>query len=196
MTTPHQPLPTFRDAGINLKSTLFWFLATIAITAAITAIYVLTALSATQQQRFFDRLSNLQLPAFRPNFGLILDYPLSVQLHVFTIAIAFFSGLIILLSPKGTSFHRTLGWVFVLAMITTAGASIMMIRDFTTGFNFLHIFTVVTVVSLYLALTGIKAGNVQRHGSSMFWLFVGGILIAGAFTFAPGRLMWRMFFGG
>jgi uncharacterized membrane protein len=25
--------------------------------------------------------------------------------------------------------------------------------------------------------------------------FLGGLIIAGAFTFAPGRLMWRVFFG-
>jgi uncharacterized membrane protein len=29
----------------------------------------------------------------------------------------------------------------------------------------------------------------------MFGLYIGGLLIAGALTFAPGRLMHRLFFG-
>jgi uncharacterized membrane protein len=29
----------------------------------------------------------------------------------------------------------------------------------------------------------------------MTGLFIGGLVIAGAFTFAPGRLMFRVFFG-
>jgi uncharacterized membrane protein len=33
------------------------------------------------------------------------------------------------------------------------------------------------------------------HRFAMVSLYVGGILIAGAFTFVPGRLMYRVFFG-
>jgi uncharacterized membrane protein len=29
----------------------------------------------------------------------------------------------------------------------------------------------------------------------MTWTFIGGLIIAGAFTFLPGRLMWELFFG-
>lgn len=33
------------------------------------------------------------------------------------------------------------------------------------------------------------------HRRMMTGLFIGGLVIAGALTFLPGRLMWQVFFG-
>jgi uncharacterized membrane protein len=41
----------------------------------------------------------------------------------------------------------------------------------------------------------VRTGNIRAHGRTMAALFVGGLIIAGAFTFLPGRLMWAVFFG-
>jgi len=81
-------------------------------------------------------------------------------------------------------------------MVVVAATSIAMIADFRNGINALHIFTAVTVVSLWAGLTGIRAGNVRRHAASMAGLYVGGLVVAGAFAFIPGRLMWQVVFGG
>lgn len=131
---------------------------------------------------------------FKPE--ILLSRPLSVQLHVAGVFVAFFVGLIILLLPKGTGFHRMLGWTWVIAMIVVAATSIMMIADFGGGVNPLHAFTAVTIFSLYFGLTGIWRGNVRQHAGNMTGLFLGGMIIAGAFAFLPGRTMWLMFFGG
>jgi len=42
----------------------------------------------------------------------------------------------------------------------------------------------------------VRRHDVRAHRSAMLGEFVGGILIAGAFAFTPGRIMYRMFFGG
>jgi uncharacterized membrane protein len=35
---------------------------------------------------------------------------------------------------------------------------------------------------------------VQAHRRAMTGMFVGGLIVAGALTFLPGRLMWAIFF--
>jgi uncharacterized membrane protein len=40
-----------------------------------------------------------------------------------------------------------------------------------------------------------RQGNIKRHKQAMSYTYVGGLIIAGAFTFLPGRLMYQLFFG-
>ena len=126
----------------------------------------------------------------------LIAMPLSVQVHVAAAMLALVVGVVIFLLPKGTGFHRLLGWTWVSAMIVVAATSIAMIADMRSGINALHIFTVVTVVSLWSGLTGIRRGNVQQHAGSMVGLYIGGLIIAGATAFIPGRTMWKVVFGG
>jgi uncharacterized membrane protein len=37
--------------------------------------------------------------------------------------------------------------------------------------------------------------NIRAHRRMMTGNFLFGLIVAGAFTFVPGRLMWRVFFG-
>ena len=89
-----------------------------------------------------------------------------------------------------------LGWSWVASMIVVAATSLAMIADFNTGINVLHVFTALTVVALWGGLTGIRRGDVRQHAGSMVGLYIGGLIIAGAFAFIPGRLMWQVVFGG
>jgi uncharacterized membrane protein len=45
------------------------------------------------------------------------------------------------------------------------------------------------------ALIAIKKGNVKAHQRKIVNLYVSAILIAGAFTFVPGRYLHEVFFG-
>ena len=130
------------------------------------------------------------------NAAPLLAAPPSVQLHVAAALLALVVGVIIFLLPKGTGFHRALGWTWVSSMIVVAATSVVMIFDLKTGINALHVFTAVTVVSLWAGLTGIRRGDVRQHAGSMIGLYVGGLIIAGAFAFIPGRTMWNVVFGG
>ncbi len=136
------------------------------------------------------------------NFDLFVQLSPPVQIHLITAVIAFALGLVIFLLPKGTSWHKTFGWIWVGLMLLVAISSIfirLIIQGedtFYEGFSSIHIFTIVTLASLPLALAHIRTGNVQGHRGAMIGLYIGALLIAGAFTFLPGRVMHQMVFGG
>jgi uncharacterized membrane protein len=56
-------------------------------------------------------------------------------------------------------------------------------------FSFLTIYTIPTA---YLA---IRKGDVKAHKRKMILLYFGAIIIAGGFTFTPGRYLHDLFFG-
>jgi len=41
-----------------------------------------------------------------------------------------------------------------------------------------------------------RRGNIRGHKRSMIGLFAGALIIAGIFTFVPGRIMHAVLFGG
>ena len=135
---------------------------------------------------------------FHPHLAdaaLWASLPLQIKFHIAAAVGAFVIGLIILLRPKGTGFHKTLGWSWVVAMAATAISSF-----FITGLNghnlsIIHLISGWTVVALPMALVAIRRGNVKAHRRTMTGLYVGGLLIAGLLTFLPGRVMYVMFFG-
>jgi uncharacterized membrane protein len=45
------------------------------------------------------------------------------------------------------------------------------------------------------AIYGAKTRNIRLHKRAMLGVYIGGILIAGAFTFVPGRIMHAVLFG-
>lgn len=156
----------------------------------------LGTMPAAQRDAILGYWSRVRVPAptFHPE--VLLSMPWGVQVHVAAAVLGLCIGAIILLLPKGTGFHRLLGWSWVASMIVVAGTSIAMIADFRTGINGLHVFTAMTVVSLWAGLTGIRRGRVRQHAGSMVGLYVGGLVIAGLFAFIPGRTIWQVFFGG
>lgn len=140
--------------------------------------------------------SRVELKTPAPTLRPLWSTPLSVQLHVAAAVAGIVTGALIFLLPKGTGFHRLLGWSWVGAMTVVAVTSVVMIFDLSTGINALHIFTAMTVLSLWGGLAGIRRGNVKQHAASMAGLYVGGLLIAGLFAFMPGRTMWQVLFSG
>mgnify|MGYP001244673036 CR=1 FL=1 len=167
------------------------FIATFAILGA-----WLATMPAGRRDAILGYWARVRLPApsFHPEF--LTAMPMTVQVHVAGAVFGLVVGAIIFLLPKGTGFHRFLGWSWVSAMVVVAVTSVLMIADFKTGINALHVFTAVTVLSLWGGLSGIRRGDVRQHAASMVGLYVGGLIIAGVFAFIPGRVMWNVFFGG
>jgi uncharacterized membrane protein len=187
--------PTFRSVGIDPWWWLISIAGSVVATLAIFYVYIVTQFDAAAQARIWEFMARGFDRPVRPHLTPLWGTPLSVQLHVLGVAVAFFAGLIIFMLPKGTGFHRLLGWTFVVAMAMVAVTSVWMAVELKTGITFLHIFTVVTAVSLPLAIMAIRRGDVRGHAYNMLGLYIGGLLVAGAFAFIPGRLMWRMLFG-
>lgn len=191
-------VPSLRDAWPDRGFWLgFWgrSAAGLLVTVAIIAAWV-AMMPAQQRDRLLSFWANVKVPAPSWHPEVLFAAPLSIQIHVAAAVLALVVGAVIILLPKGTGFHRTLGWSWVAAMIVVAVTSVVMIVDTRTGINPLHVFTALTVISLWAALTGIRRGDVRRHAGSMIGLYIGGLIIAGFFAFIPGRLMWQAVFGG
>jgi uncharacterized membrane protein len=190
-----------KSVGLIEASRAFWagfwwrLVIGVLVTFGILAAWLFT-MPADRRDAIVNYWLSVQVKAPGFNLAPLLATPISVQAHVAAAVAAMVIGAVILLLPKGTGLHRLLGWSWVSSMIVVAATSVMMIFDMRTGVNALHIFTAVTVVSLWLGLTGIRRGNVRQHAGSMLGLYVGGLLIAGAFAFIPGRTMWQVVFGG
>jgi uncharacterized membrane protein len=84
------------------------------------------------------------------------------------------------------------GWTWAAAMFSTAIATFF-IRDMRDGqFSPIHIFSVMTLVGVPMALW-LARMNVMSHARAMMGLYIG-IVFAGVTAFAPGRVIWDMFF--
>lgn len=130
-----------------------------------------------------------------PDFSLLAEAPVMIQVHVAGAMTALMIGTVLLLGVKGNRLHRTLGWIWVIAMATTAVSSLF-IRQINGGsFSLIHLLSGWTIVALPMAVYAARRHKVAVHRKAMTGMFVGGLLVAGALTFLPGRLMWRMFFG-
>ena len=130
-----------------------------------------------------------------PNFGLLAAAPIQIQIHVAAVSTALAIGIVLMLGLKGNTVHRTLGWIWVMAMATAAISSLFIHRANGGSFSFLHLFAGWTLIALPMGVFAARKHNVRLHGRTMTGLFVGGLLIAGAFAFLPGRLMWQVVFG-
>jgi uncharacterized membrane protein len=137
------------------------------------------------------------------NLQPILEAPLAIQLHFLTVVPAFFLGAWqLLLSRKGSNSHRLIGKIYLTLMSLTAVAAFFIpsFTSFSIGagpirLGLIHLFIPLTVNGVWQTRKALRRGDIAAHKASMRGLYFGGLLIAGALTFIPGRIMWRMFFG-
>jgi uncharacterized membrane protein len=113
--------------------------------------------------------------------------------HLGTIIPAFLIGTCMLVMRKGTPRHRLLGRIYMPLMLLTAVVTLLMPAQvgprLVGHFGFIHGFSALVLYSVPAAYIHARRGNIAKHRSKMIGLYVGGILIAGAFSFMPGRLL-------
>lgn len=88
----------------------------------------------------------------------------------------------------------------MVLMLITATITLFMPADvdsqFLNHFGWIHSFSFLTIWTVPTAYMAIKKGNVKVHKRKMILLYFGAIIIAGGFTFVPGRYLHEVFFGG
>lgn len=128
----------------------------------------------------------------------LLTAPGVVQLHAVAAMIALALGIVQLVAPKGTLPHRALGWVWVLLLLTISASSFWIHghswRLWRT-WSPIHLLSVFTPIMLLLGVLAARRHDVRAHQRTMTLIFVGALVIAGAFTFVPGRIMHAVAFG-
>lgn len=119
--------------------------------------------------------------------------------HLATIIPAFGIGALQLLKRKGTTIHKRLGRIYMMLMLATALITLAMPAQvgprFLHHFGFIHIFSLLALISVPTAYFAARPRDLNVHRASMIALYIGGILIAGAFAFAPGRMFHEWLFG-
>jgi len=126
----------------------------------------------------------------------LLDAAPAIPLHAFAAMAAFFLGMIQLTAPKGTLPHRALGWVWVVLMLVVALSSFWIHEIRLVGpWSPIHLLSIFSLVTLALGVMAARTRNVRRHKITMISIFFGALVIAGLFTFMPGRIMHAVIFG-
>ena len=126
----------------------------------------------------------------------LLDAAPQIPLHAFAAMAAFVLGSIQLVAPKGTLPHRTLGWIWVLLMASVAISSFWIHTIRLVGpFSPIHLLSIFTLIMLPLAVWRAHQHRVADHRRIMIMTFAGALVIAGAFTLVPGRIMHAVVFG-
>jgi uncharacterized membrane protein len=115
-----------------------------------------------------------------------------IALHLATALPALLLGPVVLIRRKGDRLHKIMGRIWVGLMVTAALASVF-IRSpgggiLGSGFSFIHLFTIWTLISVPLGVLAIRRGDVNAHRQAMQGLYLG-LCVAGAFTLIPGRLL-------
>jgi uncharacterized membrane protein len=121
----------------------------------------------------------------------------AIQLHAFTAMTAFTLGIVQLAAPKGTAPHRAIDWIWVTLTVIVSESAYWIHQIHVWGpWSPIHLLSIFTLVVLPLGVMHTRRHNVQRHRWSMITLFVGALVIAGIFTFVPGRIMYSVVVGG
>ena len=130
------------------------------------------------------------------NLAPLAAAPLAIKLHLATVLPAFVIGSwLIFFSTKGARLHRFWGAAY-LALMTVTAIDTFFVRSLDPGhLTLVHLFIPLTLFGVFGALWNVRRGNIKGHRNAMIGLYVGGLMLAGAFTLLPGRLMHALFFG-
>tara|TARA_R110001606_G_scaffold35699_1_gene103428 strand:- start:140 stop:523 length:384 start_codon:yes stop_codon:yes gene_type:complete len=127
-----------------------------------------------------------------------MSYINLLYFHLATVIPCFFIGTILLLIKKGTKIHKNFGRVYMVLMMITATVTLFMPAEvgptIFNHFGWIHSFSFLTIYTVPTAYIAIKKGNVKAHKRKMILLYFGAIIIAGGFTFVPGRYLHELLF--
>ena len=125
----------------------------------------------------------------------LFDAPLVIQIHALAAITAFDIGLVQLTAPKGTIPHCLIGWSWVMLMLTVAVSSLFIHKIRLWGpWSPIHLLSILVWVTLPLSVLHARLHDIAQHRTAMLMLFTGALVIAGGFTFLPGRIMHAVVF--
>jgi uncharacterized membrane protein len=131
------------------------------------------------------------------NFSLLLNTSPYIQIHFYAAIVAFLIGAFQLLTRKGTALHKVLGrlWVLTMSIICVSSFWIkeLMPNGILFGYSPIHFLSVFVLIQISLGVYFARVGNILGHKKCMTYTYVGGLLVAGAFTFYPDRLLYKVF---
>lgn len=136
------------------------------------------------------------------NFQPLLESSVAVKVHVATVLPAFALGVwLMFASRKGSPAHRWAGRTYLVLMVVTSLTAVFITSHFPFSvpvgpfrFSPVHLFVVLTLTGCWRAWTAVKRGDLVTHEKAVRGTFFGALVIAGAFTLLPGRIMHALWF--
>ncbi|MEP9370554.1 DUF6622 family protein [Mesorhizobium sp. KR1-2] len=119
-----------------------------------------------------------------------------IQIHAVSAIAALLLGAVVLFRRKGDRLHKLGGRIWVVLMATVAISSFFIhIIRMWGPWSPVHLLAIVTLFGLVKAIMMIRSRKVVQHARIMKMVYSGGLVIAGFFTFMPGRVMHAVLFG-
>ena len=140
---------------------------------------IVTTLVALAMAALLSGTATLSYPRESP--------PIALAIHVMTVIPSLLLGAYVMAGRKGTTLHKRLGRIWAVLMMVTAISSFWL-QGLIGGIGPIHIFSVMTLISIPRAIFAIRRGDVKTHEQAMTGPFIG-LLVAGLFSFVPGRLL-------
>ena len=126
---------------------------------------------------------------------------LTGALHIALAIVALISGLFMVITRKGTAWHRRIGWVYAASMLGLNASALLIYRLFGT-FGPFHAAALVSLMTIIAGLIPTvlhrpRHNWLEHHAYWMTWSYVG-LLAAAASevtTRVPSSPFWWMVFG-
>lgn len=126
---------------------------------------------------------------------------LQTQVHWVLALSALGLGSAILLRRKGDAVHKLLGRLWVGIMVVVSLTAVFISNNepgellyMAFGFSYIHLLVPFTLAMLYVGIVCARRKLFGAHKIIMVATFCGSLVVAGAFTFLPGRHMHSLFF--
>jgi uncharacterized membrane protein len=127
----------------------------------------------------------------------LLAEPVVIQAHAFAALAALGLGIWQLAARKGTGAHRAVGWIWAALMLVVAVTSLWIHELRVWGpWSPIHLLSLFVIAAVPVAVFAARRHQVARHRRAMIQLFFFALVVAGAFTLLPGRVMHAVVFGG
>jgi len=127
----------------------------------------------------------------------LLDSTFAIQIHTVSAILAFALGAFVLFRRKGDRLHRMGGriWVGLMGLVCVSSFFIHTVQLIGI-WSPIHLLSAGTLLALFKGVRSASVGRILEHQRTMQWTYFGALILAGYFTFMPGRIMYRMVFGG
>ena len=130
------------------------------------------------------------------NFSVLTFASPVILTHLLFALAAFILGGVQLASDKGTRAHKLLGYVWVASMVviclTSFSIKEVMPNGIFGGYSPIHLLSFFVLAQLARGIYFAKKKNIRMHRRCMLYTYIGGLVIAGVFTFMPGRLLFKV----
>lgn len=130
------------------------------------------------------------------NTEIFWNTSLAIQVHIVVAALALVAGGMQLVLAKGTVIHRATGWFWVILMATVAATSFLIHEIRMWGsWSPIHLLSIFTLCILFVGVRAARRGEFRAHAITMAATYFLALVLTGALTLLPGRMMHQMFFG-